>query len=214
MEIMNNFNKKTSFPSSPIFFYEGTSWQSPKKRDKLTTTATMVKRKKGGIGAIGAPFALFLHPSKVIQTKWPNDWKVWKCSSALIVGKGMHNVSHKMQLCYKVHLSKFDDGTIFHIVVCNFSFITKDPTPFDDELTMGATAPPIGTCSSAPIFGRGANFSTASGCGKGPMSQTCMQMELRWMMNIQPLRMLWSTPQRLGKKLESGFVRPFALAGP
>ena len=112
----------------------------------------MVKRKKGGIGAVGAPFARFLHPSKVIQTKWPNDWKVRKCSGALIVGKGMHNVSRKMQLCYELRLPEFDDGTIFHIVVCNFSIITEGPTPFDDEVTTGATAPPIGTRGSAPIL--------------------------------------------------------------
>ncbi len=76
---------------------------------------------------IDAPFARFLHPSKVIQGKWPNDWKVRKCPGAIITGKGMHNVSCKQQICYEVCIPKIDDGIIFKLVMCNFSVITEGP---------------------------------------------------------------------------------------
>ena len=61
----------------------------------------MVLRKKGGIGAVGSPFAKFLHPSNLIRAKWPNEYKTRQCQGVVITGKGMHNVSRRQQLCYE-----------------------------------------------------------------------------------------------------------------
>ena len=89
----------------------------------------MVKPKKGGIEATGAPFACFLRlPSMVIKTKWSNNWEVQKGKGAIMIitGKGMHNVCSKSTM---VESSKSLFAT---------SMLTKCPTPFGDDVT---TAP-------------------------------------------------------------------------
>jgi hypothetical protein len=103
--------------------------------------STMVLRKKGGIGAVGNPYARYIHPSGPIRQRWPNTWKQHQCMGAVICGKGMRNVSRRNQLCYEIRLTDFEEDVMFHIVCCNFKVLTEGPEPFDDERTIPQVAP-------------------------------------------------------------------------
>ncbi len=93
----------------------------------------MVLREKGGIGASRSPFMRFIHPTRLIQAKWPNTWKQHQSIGAVICGKGMKNVSCCNQMCYEIHLTVYGEDQVFHIVCCNFKVLVEGPGPFDDE---------------------------------------------------------------------------------
>ena len=93
----------------------------------------MVLQKKGGIGASGSPFVRFIHPTRLIQAKWPNTWKQHQSIGAVICGKGMKNVSCCDQMCYEIHLAVYGEDQVFHIVCCNFKVLVEGLEPFDDE---------------------------------------------------------------------------------
>eukprot|EP00957_Ditylum_brightwellii_P083737 6364532-Ditylum_brightwellii.AAC.1 len=91
------------------------------------------KSKPGGIGAKGSACARFFHPGQNSRDKWPNTHCTHRVSDALIVGKGIHRVQKKDQLCYECRILDIDDNTIFHIVCHNFKVEDAAATPFDDK---------------------------------------------------------------------------------
>jgi hypothetical protein len=93
-------------------------------------------RTLGGIGAVGSAKARFFHPSKNIREQWPNRHETLRVAGVLIVGKGLHRVRKKEQMCYECRIPEIDDNTIFHIVCANFKVVTGAATPFEDELTL------------------------------------------------------------------------------
>ena len=90
-------------------------------------------KKSGGIGAVGSAKARFFHPSLKIREQWPNQHQQIRLSGVLVVGKGVHRVNRKDQLCYECRISEIDDNTIFHISCNNFKVETSPSTPFEDE---------------------------------------------------------------------------------
>jgi len=96
------------------------------------------KSKPGGIGAKGSACAQFFHPGQNIRDKWPNIYRTHRVSDALIVGKEIHRVQKKDQLCYECRIPDIDDNTIFHIVCRNFKVEDAAATPFDDEMPVEA----------------------------------------------------------------------------
>ncbi len=98
-------------------------------------------KKKGGIGAKGSAKARFFHPGQNIRDKWPNQHQTIRVSEALIVGKGVHRVNRKDQMCYECRLAEIDDNTVFHIVCNNFKVEVEGATPFEDEGVVSAPAP-------------------------------------------------------------------------
>jgi hypothetical protein len=63
--------------------------------------------------------------------------------NVLVVGKAIHHVSRKDQLCYEVRIPEIDDSTIFVICCGNFKVEVEGATPFEDEVVVNAvvTAP-------------------------------------------------------------------------
>ena len=102
----------------------------------------MVKRKKGGIGAMGSAFARFFHPSKNIRDQWPNTHDKVRLTEVLITGKGEHRVNRKDQTCYECRIPDIDAGTIFHIVCSNFKVETEGAVPFPSETVPNAPDEP------------------------------------------------------------------------
>ena len=98
---------------------------------------------KGGIGAKGSAKARFFHPSQNIRDKWPNQHRTIQLEDVLVVGKAIHRVSRKDQLCYEVRIPEIDDSTIFIICCGNFKVDVEGATPFEDEVVVNAvvTAP-------------------------------------------------------------------------
>lgn len=110
----------------------------------------MVLRKKAGIGATGSPFARYIHPTRLIQAKWPNTWRQHQCVGAVICGKGVKNVSRREQMCYEIRLADYGEDQVFHIVCSNFKVLIEGPQPFEDEVRgRQVVAAPV----SAPIGG-------------------------------------------------------------
>ena len=64
----------------------------------------MVKKKLGEIGAKGSGKARFFHPSEHIRAQWTNEHQNIWLSDVLIVGKGMHKVNQREQLCYECRI--------------------------------------------------------------------------------------------------------------
>ena len=58
----------------------------------------------------------------------------------LVVGKGVHWVNRKDQVCYECRISKIDDSTIFHISYNNFKVETAPSNPFEDESVPSTSA--------------------------------------------------------------------------
>ena len=63
-------------------------------------------------------------------------------SGRALVGKGMHKVNRREQLCYKCRIPEIDNGVIFHITCKNFRVETVGATPFDDEIVVSAKIAP------------------------------------------------------------------------
>ena len=103
------------------------------------------KSKPGGIGAKGSACARFFHPGQNIRDKWPNINRTHRVLDALIVGKRIHRVQKKDQLCYECQIPDIDDNTIFHILCRNFKVEHAAVTPFDDEIPLEA----VGTVHNA-----------------------------------------------------------------
>jgi len=99
-------------------------------------------KKSGGIGAVGSAKARFFHPSLKIREQWPNQHQQIRLSGVLVVGKGVHRVNRKDQLCYECRISEIDDNTIFHISCNNFKVETSPSTPFEDEIVPSTPAQP------------------------------------------------------------------------
>ena len=102
-------------------------------------------KKRGGIGAKGSAKARFFHPSKNIRDRWPNGTYTLRLTDVLVVGKGVHRVNRKDQLCYEVRINEIDDGTIFHICCGNFKVEEAASTPFEDELAATPSTPVTAT---------------------------------------------------------------------
>ena len=100
-------------------------------------------KKRGGIGATGSAKARFFHPSQNIRDKWPNQHPIIRLSGVLLVGKSVHRVQRKDQLCYECRIAEIDDSTIFHIVCNNFKVEVAASIPFEDEavVTTSVTLP-------------------------------------------------------------------------
>ena len=90
-------------------------------------------KKKGGIGATGSAKARFFHPSQAIREQWPNVNQTIRLSGVLLVGKGVHRVNRKDQMCYECRLEEIEN-VLFHIVCSNFRVDTDPATPFEDEV--------------------------------------------------------------------------------
>ena len=95
-------------------------------------------KKKGGVGAKGSAKARFFHPGEAIRKRWPNQHQTIRVSEALVVGKGVHRVNRKDQMCYECCLPEIDDNTIFHIVCSNFKVEVEGATPFENKLAVTA----------------------------------------------------------------------------
>ena len=93
----------------------------------------MAPRLPGGVGARGNAKARFFHPSAPIRAKWSNTYESQRLVDVVIVGKAMHRVNRREQLCYECRIPDIDDGTIFHIVRSNFKVSVAPSTPFPDE---------------------------------------------------------------------------------
>ena len=107
----------------------------------------MAKKNICGIGAKGSGKARFFHPSDHIRAQWPNEHqKIW-LADVLLVGKGMHKVNRREQLCYECRIPEIDDGVIFHITWKKFKVETVGATPFDDEVVVGPPTAPQATGS-------------------------------------------------------------------
>ena len=102
----------------------------------------MVKKKIGGIGAKGSGKARFFRPSEHIRAQWSNEHQNIRLADVLLVGKGMHKVNRREQLCYECRITEIDNGVIFHITCKNFRVETVGATPFDDEVVVSAQISP------------------------------------------------------------------------
>ena len=71
----------------------------------------------------------FFHPSKCIREKWLNDNKC-RLTGVIVTGEGMRQVQRKVQMCYLMRISNFNDGTIFPIVKENFKINLAPTQPF------------------------------------------------------------------------------------
>ena len=58
-----------------------------------------MKKKLGGIGAKGSGKARFFRPSEHICAQWLNEHQKIRLADVLLVGKGMHKVNRREQLC-------------------------------------------------------------------------------------------------------------------
>jgi hypothetical protein len=63
-----------------------------------------MKRKAGGIGAVGSAKARFFHPSAKIRERWPNEHGTLRLSGVLVTGKATHRVNRKQQICYECRI--------------------------------------------------------------------------------------------------------------
>ena len=106
-------------------------------------------KKKGGVGAKGSAKARFFHPGEAIRKRWPNQHQTIRVSDALVVGKGVHRVNRKDQLCYECRLAEIDDNTIFYIVCNNFKVDVEGAAPFDDERGTSTLPAPSTTAQNA-----------------------------------------------------------------
>ena len=52
------------------------------------------------------------------------------------MGKGIHRVNRKDQLCYECRIRKIDNGTVFYIFCGNFKIEEPPSTPFEDEIVV------------------------------------------------------------------------------
>ena len=98
-------------------------------------------RRCGGIGAVGSAKARFFHPGAKIGEQWPNTHGQMRLSGVLLVGKGVHRVNRKTQMCYECRIPEIDNSTIFHIVCNNFKVETLPSTPFQDEIVEDTGVP-------------------------------------------------------------------------
>ena len=85
---------------------------------------------------MGSAKARFFHPSKNIREQWPNRHETLRVAGVLVVGKGLHRVRNKAQMCYECRIPEIDDNTMFHIVCANFKVDTAPATPFEDKLAL------------------------------------------------------------------------------
>ena len=95
-------------------------------------------KKRGDIGATSLANAHFFHPSQNIRNKWTNQHQTIRLSGVSLVGKGVHRVNRKDQLCYECRIADIDDNTIFLIVCNNFKVDAAPSIPFEDEAVMSA----------------------------------------------------------------------------
>ena len=108
-----------------------------------------MKRKAGGIGAVGSAKARFFHPSAKIRERWSNEQGTLRLSGVLVTGKATHRVNRKQQICYERRIPEIDDGTIFVISVNNFKVDEAASTPFPDEASPVANQETRATPSQA-----------------------------------------------------------------
>ena len=108
-----------------------------------------MKRKAGGIGAVGSAKARFFHPSAKIRERWPNEHGTLRLSGVLVTGKATHRINRKQQICYERRIPEIDDGTIFVISVNNFKVDEAASTPFPDEASPVANQETRATPSQA-----------------------------------------------------------------
>ena len=106
---------------------------------KIRTTSNCQKTMIAGIGATGSAKARFFHPSQKIRDQWPNEYQTKQLTGVLIVGKGVHRVNRRDQLCYEFRIMEIDDNTVFHIVCSNFKVETCALIAFEDEVAPTAT---------------------------------------------------------------------------
>jgi hypothetical protein len=62
------------------------------------------------VGGVSSAMAWFFHPSQPIWDKWPHDEK-GRLTGVLVTGKVTRRIAQTDQLCYRVHITKIDDGT-------------------------------------------------------------------------------------------------------
>ena len=110
-----------------------------------------MKRKAGGIGAVGSAKARFFHPSAKIRERWSNEQGTLRLSGVLVTVKATHCVNRKQQICYECRIPEpeIDDGTIFVISVNNFKVDEAASTPFPDEASPVANQETRATPSQA-----------------------------------------------------------------
>ena len=75
-------------------------------------------------------------PSEQIRAQWPNKHQKIQLADVLLVGKGMHKVNRREQLCYECRIPEIENGVVFHITCKNFRVDTDGATPFDDEVVV------------------------------------------------------------------------------
>ena len=96
---------------------------------------TTILRLPGDIGAKGYAQAIFFHPSQHICEKWPNEHRTQRVLEVLLVGKGIHRVNRKDQLCYECRIPAID-VTVFHICRGNSKIEEAPSTTFKDEIVV------------------------------------------------------------------------------
>ncbi len=79
----------------------------------------MVRRsRRGGIGAIGSGSSRLFHRGKRIRERYHPEAR-GRVMGAVITGEEMRRVSHRMQMCYLISISGFDEALEFYIVKRN-----------------------------------------------------------------------------------------------
>ena len=74
------------------------------------------KRLRHGVGAKISAYKKFLHPRKVVTTKYPNASKNDVLYNLLVIGQEEKVVSKRRQVCLTMRHNDFDDGEILHAV--------------------------------------------------------------------------------------------------
>ena len=113
----------------------------------------MAKKKLAGIGAAGSGKARFFCPREHICAQWPNEHQRIRLAGVLIVGKGMHKVNRREQLCYECRIPEIDNGVIFHITCKNFKVEVDGATPFEDEVVVRVPTTPQPTAQATAAAG-------------------------------------------------------------
>jgi hypothetical protein len=83
------------------------------------------KRLRHGVGAKISIYQKFLHPRKVISTKYPNATKNDVLDNLLVIGQEEKLVSKRRQVCLTMRHDDFDDGQILH-AVARFCKVTEE----------------------------------------------------------------------------------------